>query len=273
MRRLAALAADGHDVLLSAPAEDKSGMGSQDREPSPRDKPCHYRSCPAGSGPWGLNASRPELHWVNSFPATAMRYGIDVFGRRRWGSARPVELAVSGPNAGANVWFGVLLSDTVGAACRAVTDSGVPAIAFSAHSPARAPWDADLHASPLPAQSRVYAQLAARLVRRLGDAGAPYLPAGVFLNVNFHKASGRCADPAAYRWILTRINPPGIGPGDVPWCGHRHLPHEWRVLARSDGCYATVSIGDAHDKSTMNNHTSQRAVIDKLRDGLSCLPS
>lgn len=260
-----ALLSAGHAVVLSAPAEDRSGFGSRDEPPAPRADPCEYDSCPAGAGPVGANRTRPDLHWVNSFPVTAIKYGIDTFGPQLWGGAAP-ELAVTGPNVGANLWLAVPFSGTVGAACFAAHDAGIPAIAFSGASDQRAAWDV----SPVPNRSLVYAQLATALTDRIVASGKPYLPKGVFLNVNFPKVEGACADASKFRWVLSRINPGALSPPDVEWCGSERLPTELHVAAQ-DGCYISVSVGDASDKTTVNDDR-QKVVLDKLRDMLVCLP-
>ncbi|KND93822.1 Acid phosphatase [Tolypocladium ophioglossoides CBS 100239] len=260
-----ALRAAGHAVVLSAPADDRSGTGSRDEPPAPRARPCAYDSCPARAGPVGSNATRPDLNWVNSFPVTAIKYGIDTFGPRLWHGAAP-ELAVTGPNVGVNLWLTVPFSGTVGAACFAAHDAGIPAIAFSAASTRRAAWDV----SPVPDRSFVYAQLATALTNKIVASGKPYLPKDVFLNVNFPKVKGACTDASNFKWVLSRINLGIFSPPDVEWCGSKRLPTELYVSGRG-GCYISVSIGDASDKTTINDGR-QKVVLDKLRDMLVCLP-
>jgi 5'/3'-nucleotidase SurE len=260
-----ALRAAGHSAVVSAPADNKSGSSSLDLEPASRRDPCHFDSCPAGAGTSGRNATRPDLNWVNSFPVTAMRYGIDRFGPREWAGAPP-DLAVAGPNVGSNVWLSVPFSGTVGAAVFAAHERGIPSIAFSGDSEGNLPWNA----SPVPARSRVYAELAAQLVDAVVGAGRPYLPDDVFLNVNFPLAEGACTDARNYKWVLSRINPALLSPPDVEWCGSKRLPTETDVLA-ADGCYASISIGDASDKTTVNDER-QEIVLNKLRSILTCLP-
>ncbi|POR31054.1 Acid phosphatase, partial [Tolypocladium paradoxum] len=231
----------------------------------PRSRPCRYASCPARAGAHGCNRTSPDLHWVNSFPVTAIRYGIDTFGPRLWHGAAP-ELALTGPNVGANLGPTLPLSGTVGAACFAAHNAGIPAVAFSGDSGGREPWDL----SPVPIRSLVYAQLATALTNKLVASGKPYLPAGVFLNVNFPKVKGHCTDPSHFKWVLSRINPGIFSPPDVEWCGSQRLPTELYVLGRG-GCHISVSIGDASDKTTANDGR-QKVVLDKLRDMLVCLP-
>ncbi|KAF7563174.1 hypothetical protein G7046_g971 [Stylonectria norvegica] len=255
----------GHQVVLSAPAENKSGGSSIDIKPDDRTKACQYNSCPANSGPVGSNATRPDLNWVNSYPVTAIKYGIDTFGPQLWDGAAP-ELAVTGPNVGSNLWLAVPFSGTVGAACYAAHDAGIPAIAFSGASDGTLAWNT----VPVPQRSLVYAELAATLTNKVINSGKPYLPEDVFLNVNFPKVEGKCTDPANFKWVLSRINPGIISGPDTEWCGSDRLPTETDVLDE-EGCYISISIGDASDKTTVNDDR-QDVVLEKLRDILVCLP-
>ncbi|CAM1507904.1 Fc.00g047520.m01.CDS01 [Cosmosporella sp. VM-42] len=260
-----ALVKAGHKVILSGPAENQSGRSSLDSEPDPRTDACEYNSCPANSGPVGHNATRPELNWVNSYPVTAMRYGIDTFAPQLWNGEKP-ELAVTGPNVGTNLWLQVPFSGTVGAACYAAHDEGIPAIAFSGASSGNVAWNA----SPVPQRSLVYAELATQLTTKIIASGKPYLPKDTFLNVNFPKVEGACTDASKFKWVLSRINPGTISAPDVEWCGDDRLPTE-NSVHDTDGCYISVSIGDATDKTTINDDR-QDVVLAKLKDMLVCLP-
>ncbi|TPX12273.1 uncharacterized protein E0L32_006920 [Thyridium curvatum] len=261
-----ALNAAGHDVVLSAPADNKSGTGSLDVEPSPRRDACEYNSCPAGTGaPVGNNATSPRLNWVNAFPVTGVRYGIDTFGPQFWQGRKP-ELVVTGPNVGSNLWLAVPFSGTVGAAVYAAHEARIPAIAFSGASDGKLAWDA----SPPPLRSLLYAQLATQLTDAVLASGAPYLPDDVFLNVNFPKAEGACTRPAAFKWVLSRVNPGWLSAPDVRHCGGARLPTETDV-SHEDGCYISVSVGDANDKTTASVD-KQAVVLQKLGSLLTCLP-
>ncbi|WYZ46126.1 hypothetical protein EsH8_IX_000351 [Colletotrichum jinshuiense] len=263
-----ALRASGHDVLLSAPAENKSGSSSLDTEPNPRTSACQYNSCEANSGPVGFNATRKDLRWVNSYPVTSMRYGIEQFAAEQWNGQAP-ELAVSGPNVGSNLWLQVPFSGTVGTAAYASGTKGIPAIAFSGSSSGTLAWNT----SPVPARSTVYAELATRLVDKIVAGGAPYLPENVWLNVNFPKVTDTaCNDPDQFKWVLSRINPGLFSGPDVSTCGAKErLPEENTVVGTSSGCYISVSVGDSGDKTTAPKE-KQQPVLDRLGDFLSCLP-
>ncbi|KAM0258722.1 hypothetical protein ACHAQJ_003731 [Trichoderma viride] len=261
-----ALNAAGHDVVLSAPADNQSGTGSSDSPPTPRTIPCGFDSCVGNGSTTGHNETRPDLNWVNSFPVTAMKYGISTFGPQLWNGSAP-EFAVAGPNVGTNVFVQLPFSGTVAAAAFAAHDAGIPSIAFSAASTGRLAFDT----SPVPLRSSLYGQLATQLTNKIISSGAPYLPPNVFLNVNFPKVEGSCTDLSNFKWVLTRINPGIISPPDVKFCGGERLPTELSVITHG-GCFISVSVGDAKDKTTASN-SYQAVVLDKLRDMLSCLPS
>ncbi|EXA41766.1 hypothetical protein FOQG_02174 [Fusarium oxysporum f. sp. raphani 54005] len=259
-----ALNSAGYDVVLSAPAENKSGSSSRDEKPKDRTTACQYDSCPANSGPVGHDPKRPDLNWVNSFPVTSMKYGIDTFGPSLWDGAAP-ELAVAGPNVGTNLWLQVPFSGTVGAACYAAHEEGIPAIAFSGASTGNTAFNT----SPVPKRSLVYAELATTLVKKIVDSGKPYLPKDVYLNVNFGKVEGTCTDASKFQWVLTRINTGLLSERDTEWCGENRLPTETEV-ALKDGCFASISVGDAADKTTADA-ARQKVVLGKLKDMLVCV--
>lgn len=239
-----------------------------DQEPASRTAACQYDSCPANSGPTGTNASDPRLNWVNSYPVTSMRYGINQFGPDLWDGAAP-ELAVSGPNTGSNVGFvQTQFSGTVGAACYAVSQ-GIPGIAFSGLTEQRVAWDT----VPVPAASTVYADLALNLTNAVLDAGAPYLPNGTFLNVNMAEVKGDCTDASKFRFVMTRINTvTPLSTEDIRICGDQTLPTETDVAGDDDGCYVSVSVGRCSDKTTAVA-AEQQAVHDKLANLLVCASS
>jgi 5'/3'-nucleotidase SurE len=196
---------------------------------------------------------------------TAIRYGIDDFSRQSW--PQGPELAVSGPNVGTNVWVQVPFSGTVGAAAFAAKDRKIPAIAFSGASGGTLAWNT----VPVPARSTVYAELATRLVAAVVKGGKPYLPEDVFLNVNFQSVDDRCRTADDFKWILTRINPGLFSSPDAASCGDNRLPREANVILRTDGCYATISVGDATDKTTAPAE-KQAPVFARLASLVSCLP-
>ncbi|KAF3763342.1 sure-like protein [Cryphonectria parasitica EP155] len=264
-----ALIADGHDAVVSSPASDESAKSSLNLPPTDRILACEYDSCPAGTlTPTGTNASDTRLNWVNSYPATSMEYGINEFGPGIWGNGTVPDLAVSGPNVGSNLGFiQVEFSGTVGAACYAV-DQGIPGIAFSGLTTGNLPWNT----TPVPLRSTLYAELALSVTNTILEAGAPYLPDGVFLNVNMAEVEGNCTAASDFEYILTRINTPSaLSTADIETCGDTWLPTETSVMD-TGGCYVTISVGTCSDK-TDGSATEQQTVLDKLGNLVTCLAS
>jgi 5'-nucleotidase len=59
---------------------------------------CEFDSCPGGSPAVGNNESDHRLNYVNSYPATAMMYGVETLAPEFFGAAP--DFALSGPNKG-----------------------------------------------------------------------------------------------------------------------------------------------------------------------------
>ncbi|KAL5360602.1 survival protein sure-like phosphatase/nucleotidase [Aspergillus floccosus] len=260
------LTAAGHEVVISAPAENQSGTGSRDEPPTNRTEPCDFNSCPPGPA-YGYNASEPHWNYVNSYPVTSMKHGIQNLAPKFFGGAP--DLAVAGPNVGANIGLAVFFSGTIGATTYAAHTAKVPAIAFSGVTGDPIAWN-----ESTPAYSTIYADLAAKVTDRVVAAGTPYLPEDIWLNVNFPKVTdSSCTNVDDFQFILTRILGaiPLVTPDDVETCGETRLPTETSVVLR-DGCYASISVGTADDKRDANA-TMQAVVLDRLGDLLTCLPN
>ncbi|OJK01335.1 hypothetical protein ASPACDRAFT_41596 [Aspergillus aculeatus ATCC 16872] len=259
----------GHSVVISAPAENESGTGSDDGTPTVLTSACEFDSCPAGSPAYGSNATEPRFNYVNSYPVTSIKYGINTLASTFFSGASP-DLAVTGPNVGSNLGWEVFFSGTVGAATYAANTAGIPAIAFSGATGEQTAWNV----SAVPLYSQVYAELATKLTDQLIAGGdAPYLPDNVWLNVNFGAVTdgGSCATADEFSFVLSRIHTalPLITADDVETCGSTRLPTETAVVD-SDGCYVSVSVGLASDKLDANA-TVQGVVLERLGDLLTCL--
>lgn len=193
-----ALKAEGHDVIVSVPCANQSGMGAaiQFMRPlRPLAADCRSHAAKAGdpgAGPMTRAGFERDYFYVDGTPVMAMLYGVDVAAVARWGKAP--DLVLSGPNEGQNIGYIVISSGTVSNAQSAAI-RGIPAIALSAS--AGTADDAQL-ANP---GSQSIAMLTTHLVRTLDQRakGQALLPAGVALNVNFpDKLDGA-------QWKLSRI--------------------------------------------------------------------
>ncbi|CEJ61671.1 hypothetical protein PMG11_10195 [Penicillium brasilianum] len=261
------LTAGDHSVVVAAPAENQSGTGSSQATPTVLTEACEFNSCPSGSPAVGYNASDPRLNYVNSYPATSMKYGIDSIGPKFFDGVP--DLAVAGPNVGSNIGLEVLLSGTVGATTYAAYNAGIPAIAFSGSTGSQTAWNAS---ATYPVYSQVYADLALNVTDTLIASGVPYLPNDIWLNVNFGAVSSSCQTAEDFSFVLSRIHVaiPLITPDDVTTCGSSRLPSEL-ALSLASGCYASISVGVASTKGDANA-TMQGVVLNKLSNILTCLP-
>ncbi|KAI0772487.1 sure-like protein [Trametes elegans] len=261
----------GHSVVLSGPALNQSGKSSLSTTPKPLTEPCEFDTCPTGSPATGFNASNPRLNYVNGYPVDAARYGIQTLAPKFFNGGKP-DFVVSGPNVGANLGLVVLFSGTVGAACEAAR-SGIPAAAFSGKSGSQVSYttlytDPDSDASRA---ARIYSDLTTTFVRTLATAaaasGAPLLPPGVIVNVNY-AAIDDCPSAENYKWVLSRLVW-NVFETDVDACGSNHLPSETSVV--DAGCYASVSVISAQSKLDVNS-SLQAQVQERLQAlPLTCL--
>lgn len=150
-----ALAADGHDVTVVAPATNQSGTGTLITYPT-------------------VNLANPEPRvWtVTGTPSDAVIVGLDALFR-----SGPPDLVVSGINPGGNYTSVVNHSGTVGAAIAAL-ENDVPAIAVSI--------DGKTVDQSLALKDRVAAytgDVVAALARNA--RGGALLPEGLGLNINY----------------------------------------------------------------------------------------
>ncbi|KAH8788131.1 acid phosphatase precursor [Diaporthe sp. PMI_573] len=259
-----ALSSTGESVIISAPADNRSGTGSSDATPGTVTSGCQFNSCPAGSPPYGPSSSNSRFNYVNSYPVTAMRYGIQTLSPKFFGGAP--DIAVAGYNVGANLGSTTLISGTVGAATEAALE-GIPAIAFSGTSGSQVSYTTTTQT-----YQTVYAQLSTNVTTTLVDSGKPYLPDGIWLNVNYPTvSSSTCSSASRFKFVLSRINSASSGAAaDVRTCGSTRLPTESSVVGTS-GCYASISVGVASNKKDATAAV-QAVVLAKLQPILSCLP-
>lgn len=194
-----ALKANGHDVIVSVPCNNQSGMGGAITfftPLTPLATACKNGAASAGDPGAGkmtkAGFTNGDYFYVNGTPIMSMLYGIDVQARARWGKAP--DLVLSGPNEGQNVGSIVNSSGTIGNVQNAAS-RGIPAIALSADTNTT---DNNTLANP---NSAKVANLAITLINALktkARSGA-LLPQGMCLNVNFP------TDLTNPEWAFSRI--------------------------------------------------------------------
>ena len=193
-----ALKESGHDVIVSVPCTNQSGMGAALKigyPLAPLAEGCLNDAAKPGdpgAGPM-TRSGLPEgdFFYVNGTPIMALMYGLDVVGKARWESGP--DLVLSGPNEGQNVGAINISSGTVGNAQFAAL-RGIPAMALSA--------GANSEAETL--NNPISEQVAARSVELISALertaeGDALLPRGLALNVNFPD------EPAGADYRISRI--------------------------------------------------------------------
>jgi hypothetical protein len=117
----------------------------------------------------------------------------------------------------------------------------------------------------------VYADLSLIITQTVLASGAPYLPSGIWLNVNFSPVSrGKCTKTGDFGFILSRIYPNPFG-GDIEICDNGgYLPTETTVM-KTSGCWVSVSVAVARTKLDAGT-SNQVIVLNKLGGILTCLP-
>lgn len=194
-----ALEVAGHDVIVSVPCQNQSGMSGAIKfsgEFGPLTENCLHDAALVGApaaGPATLEGlAQGDFFYVEGTPVMAVMYGLDAVAVERWGGAP--DLVMSGPNGGQNVGAVTLNSGTIGAAQHAAS-RGIPSIALSAGS--------NSEGEPLsPGETSIaVAELSADLVNALADVAGEgaLLPEGLALNVNFPDDLGEA------EWQATEI--------------------------------------------------------------------
>lgn len=245
----------------------------------------------------GLLEENPRIYWVNGYPVTSMRLGIDKFWPETYPSSQPEhepDLALSGINFGLNGDNTVSISGTVGAARFAAAERGIPAIAFSGGFGRHVGWNADSDSDPdALVVSDTYAGLATSLVLQLikaapatattgeNNTAVAYLPRGILMNINFPDASpsttecggGGGGDLAKFRWVLTytKLNGTTIAPEIRRGNGTGHgyecdrVPTEGEVLTEQNQkrCLVSLSLLNATDLGVASV-TDYEKVLERL---------
>ena len=188
-----ALKAAGHEVLMSAPYREQSGMsaalGPLSAFPTTI-LPSSRGTIPAGSPGVDLTSFAADQYYVDGTPVGAVIHGIETLARAKWG-ADP-DLVISGPNNGHNLGTVTPHSGTVGAAITAL-NWGIPAIAVSGVGEDTA---------------SLLAEITLHVLAASLSQGKISLPPGTGLNINA-PALDRSRTAASYRYVFTQINTAG----------------------------------------------------------------
>ncbi|KAK0502944.1 sure-like protein [Armillaria luteobubalina] len=182
-----ALKADGHNVLMVAPAVQQSGRGGTFVLPTTNITAPggEFGSIPVGAPFFGHDENDQNLWYFNGTPASSAVFGIDIIAPTHFGS-KPIDLVVSGPNEGGNNGpFLYTLSGTIGASYASV-ERGIPAIAISAGNGTHRSFTTNTGAKDDPANiaAKLVANFVAALARGIDTTKTRLLPLGVGIGIN-----------------------------------------------------------------------------------------
>lgn len=194
----------GHDVLMVAPASQRSGWGGKfDIPPSNTlEADGEFGYVKAGEPAWGHEIDDDHIWYFDGTPSSCIAFAINYIEPHFFKNATSkFDLAVAGPNEGTNMSPSTFtLSGTIGAAYNAVY-RGIPAVAFSGSNTNNSFFKDDLNLSNSNSPSTIYANLVVTFVEALftkqGDLPRA-LPLGVGMNVNFPPVGTEdpfCCDP------------------------------------------------------------------------------
>ncbi|KAI1790738.1 sure-like protein [Ganoderma leucocontextum] len=201
------LKADGHNVLMVAPAVQQSGRGGTFVLPTTNitESGGEFGSIAVGAPYFGSDSQNDNLFYFNGTPAASVVFGIDIIAPQKFGSA-PIDLVVSGPNEGQNNGpYVFTLSGTVGATYVSV-ERGIPAIAFSAGNSTHRSYTTNTGDANDPANlaAQVVQNLVATLATGVNATQERLLPLGVGLSVNIPTfgPDSNCTTPP---FVFTRL--------------------------------------------------------------------
>lgn len=203
------LANEGHNVIMVAPASQRSGWGGRFVIPNGNklETDTEFGAFKAGDNAWGSLDNDPQMWYFNGTPAACVAFGLDYVIPNHFNNLT-VDLVVGGPNEGTNLGpRDFVISGTIGSAYYAV-ERGIPAIAFSGSNGTNSYYKESLNDDATQSPT-IYAKQVVKLVQALfekqGD-GARTLPLSVGLNVNFPVAGtdmqSDCMEPA---YVHTRM--------------------------------------------------------------------
>ncbi|KAG6822069.1 hypothetical protein H0H92_015453 [Tricholoma furcatifolium] len=180
------------------------------------------------------------------------------------------ELVFSGINvAGNNIGCYLPYSGTIGAATEAALE-GIPSVAFSSAGAGQYSYTTLANHTYQPTiDANIYSALSLKFLHQLLDNSGPILPANISLNVNF-PSTKNCSSPDDFKFVFTRVAP-STDAQDFPTCGETTLPDEFTLLTTETGCYSSVSVFSATNKSDVNAEI-QGLVHQKIAPLLTCLP-
>ncbi|KAK5994804.1 Acid phosphatase [Cladobotryum mycophilum] len=188
----------GHNVYIVAPAFWQSGQGGRSDFTTEANltTPSIYDLIPAGAPSIGTDPHDSHIWYYNGTPAACIFVALDYV-LPRFGDFKVPDLVLTGPNFGTNLGpFVWTLAGTAGAAYSS-THRSIPAIAFSATNNETPYFEIKNETNP----ATYAAKLATKIVQHFVDStpkGAPILPLGYGMNINFPVLNGVVEPPIVH---------------------------------------------------------------------------
>lgn len=201
----------GHDVLMVAPASQRSGWGGKFDFP-PGNKlqtDGEFAYVKAGDPAWGHEVDDDHVWYFNGTPAACVAFALNYVEPYYFkNSTSKFDLVVAGPNEGTNLSPATFtLSGTIGATYNAVY-RGIPAVAFSGSNSNNSFFKDNLSLNDTSSPSTIYAGLIVDFVEALfeGQGDLPSaLPLGVGINVNFPPVGLQASNCTSPTWVHSRL--------------------------------------------------------------------
>lgn len=205
------LKAAGHNVIMVAPATQRSGWGGKFDVPYTTDLMTdanfNYRN--KGDPAWGHEEDDLNVWYFNGSTGACVSFGLEYVIPKYFNNVS-IDLVVAGPNEGTNLGPGLYtLSGTMGATYYAVYN-GIPGIAFSGSNSNNSFFKDSLDEDPLN-PANINSKKSVEVVEQIfaGQGENPRaLPLGVGLNVNlppvgYDSKDESCTDP---KFVYSRLN-------------------------------------------------------------------
>lgn len=215
------LKAAGYQVILSAPASQRSGWSGRFVIPDKTlDEDGEFEYVKKGDPAWGHEDDDENIWYFGGTPASSVAFGLEYLVPKYFNDTT-VDLIVSGPNEGTNLSPGMYtISGTIGATYNSVY-RGVPGIAFSGSNGNNSFFkDFEGRENDDTLAANIYAKKVVEIVDTLFEGAKNnkgLLPVTTGLNVNFPKVgedADDCTDP---KWVYTRLSGPKSTASDLKW--------------------------------------------------------
>ncbi len=182
-----ALTNAGHNVIISAPVNQRSGYGGTFRLPHSRIllRDGEFGYVKKGDPSWGHEPDNLNIWYIDGTPSSSVIFGLDYIVPTYFNGMN-IDLVVAGPNEGTTIGpYLFTLSGTMGATYTAI-ERNIPAISVSGSNSNNSFFKDDfplsnIHPANINAQKVV--QLVEYLFKRAADQER-VLPLGIGLNVN-----------------------------------------------------------------------------------------